>query len=666
LAWAALAMIMALAVAHSPTVRTVTHNYRNASHQWFQGQDIYCEGAHGFLYFPHAAILFAPFAYLPAPAGDVLWRVVGIGGLAFAIWRTAKLGAIGGGDVWFSCMTCLAMGPALASARNGQMNLATASLMTLAAITLACRRWRAAALWLCLGIALKPLMAIPAAIAIVVYRPVARPMAVGLLLVVLTPLATQDPAYVWRQYQGCFEKLLVAGNPGAANRHADLFGLLTSLGLTVDVGLQTAARVAAGGLALALCLAARRRWCASRASVLILTVTACYLTLFNPRAENNSYVLLAPSLGALAGYAFLVDRRPGVGWTMIFLASGITAGYELTRGPNFWLNPLLALLLLTHAVAQIVGPRGHGARAREPRRVPRTRPSGALRALPRRLAGGAACDHDLTVVVPAFNERERLPRTLEALCGWLDAWGVDYRVLVVDDGSDDGTSEIAGRFGTRCGLLRLGRRGGKGAAVRHGVLAATGRVVAFTDADLPYALGSLRTAFDWIDAGRCAVVFGARDLPGSTSCVPRRPARVAASFAFRWLTKRLVSRRVTDTQCGLKAFRADAAREIFSRTRIHGFAFDAEVVWLAHRLKMPFCRVPVSLVNEYGSSLSVARHGWRMLFDVVRLRLVRRCDDPLGRGTKRLAGADHRRYAIDTSVPTDVDRQRFPELSGST
>jgi dolichyl-phosphate beta-glucosyltransferase len=82
----------------------------------------------------------------------------------------------------------------------------------------------------------------------------------------------------------------------------------------------------------------------------------------------------------------------------------------------------------------------------------------------------------------------------------------------------------------------------------------------------------------------------------------------------------LVSRKVTDTQCGLKIFSGAAARNIFSRTRLDGFAFDAEVVWLCQQLRLPFRRVPVTLVNEYGSSLSLSRHSLGMLRDLLRLR----------------------------------------------
>jgi dolichyl-phosphate beta-glucosyltransferase len=197
-------------------------------------------------------------------------------------------------------------------------------------------------------------------------------------------------------------------------------------------------------------------------------------------------------------------------------------------------------------------------------------------------------------------------------------------VLVVDDGSRDATASVSSQFGRRFSTLRLGRQRGKGAAVRHGMLAATGDVVAFTDADLPYDLSALRSAYDWVKRGECEVVFGARDLRESECHVRRKLSRTIASATFREVVKRLISPEVTDTQCGLKVFSRRAAREIFSRTVIDGFAFDAEVVLLCRRMKLPARRIAVTLVNEYGSTLSLSRHAWRMLRDVIRVGLADR------------------------------------------
>jgi dolichyl-phosphate beta-glucosyltransferase len=233
-------------------------------------------------------------------------------------------------------------------------------------------------------------------------------------------------------------------------------------------------------------------------------------------------------------------------------------------------------------------------------------------------------DHDLTVIIPAHNEEKRLPWALDELTSYLCDWGVDYRVLVADDGSTDRTATLTRKFGSRCSTLRVAPQGGKGRAVRIAMLRATGRVLSFTDADLPYRLTALRQGYHWIERGECQVVFGARDIEGSAYLAARRLARRLATFAFSEVVRRLVSHEVTDTQCGLKLFSRRAALELFSRATIDGFAFDAELVMLAHQLGLPLRRVPVTLINEFSSTLSLRRNALPMLVDVVRLWLRQR------------------------------------------
>jgi dolichyl-phosphate beta-glucosyltransferase len=235
------------------------------------------------------------------------------------------------------------------------------------------------------------------------------------------------------------------------------------------------------------------------------------------------------------------------------------------------------------------------------------------------LAGAMApTDHDLTVIIPALNEEKRLPWTLNELDAFLKNWDINSRVVVVDDGSTDGTARLTDRFGPHFSTIRLPQQRGKGNAVRTAMLRATGRVAAFTDADLPFDLGALQSGYECIRKGQCQVVFGARDIEQSANIAPRRLPRRIATFMFREVVSRLVSREVTDTQCGLKLFSRQAALELFSRTTIDGFAFDAEVVLLTHLLKLPFRRIPVTLINEYGSTISLRRHALPMLVEVMR------------------------------------------------
>jgi dolichyl-phosphate beta-glucosyltransferase len=233
-------------------------------------------------------------------------------------------------------------------------------------------------------------------------------------------------------------------------------------------------------------------------------------------------------------------------------------------------------------------------------------------------------DHDLTVIIPAYNEEKRLPWTLTQLTQFLNDWGVDYRVLVADDGSTDRTAVLTHDLGPRCSTLRVVPQGGKGRAVRTAMLRATGRVLAFTDADLPFKLDALQQGYEWIRDNACEVVFGARDIDGAESLAPRRLSRRLATFAFREIVRRMVSRQVTDTQCGLKLFSRRAALDIFARVTIDGFAFDAEVVMLTHRLGLPFRRVPVTLINEFSSTLSLRGNALPMFADVMRIWLRNR------------------------------------------
>lgn len=230
-------------------------------------------------------------------------------------------------------------------------------------------------------------------------------------------------------------------------------------------------------------------------------------------------------------------------------------------------------------------------------------------------------DFDLSIVIPAYNEAGRLPGALDGLADWVDSLPWQVEVIVVDDGSADATAAAAAVHPSGCGVIRLVENAGKGAAVRAGMLEARGRVVAFTDADLPYRMQALERAFSLIDEGRADVVCGARDLVDSALAVRRAAHRSLASLSFRMLTGMLISRQIRDTQCGLKAFSRSAAHEIFSRVHTDGFAFDAEAILVAHRLGLVAARVPVVLVNEAGSTVSLRRHAPQMLRDIMRSTL---------------------------------------------
>jgi glycosyltransferase involved in cell wall biosynthesis len=160
---------------------------------------------------------------------------------------------------------------------------------------------------------------------------------------------------------------------------------------------------------------------------------------------------------------------------------------------------------------------------------------------------------------------------------------------------------------------------GKGAAVRTGVLAATGGVIAFTDADLSYAPVQLVGLLDIVESG-VDMVVGSRKHDMTRTLVRAGRVREIGGRVINWLTHAVLLGNYRDTQCGLKAFRADAARLIFERSRIDGFAFDVELFVIAERNNLTLVEVPVTVVNTTRSTVRVARDAMRLVRDLFRIR----------------------------------------------
>ena len=212
---------------------------------------------------------------------------------------------------------------------------------------------------------------------------------------------------------------------------------------------------------------------------------------------------------------------------------------------------------------------------------------------------------------PAYGEGERIGQTVAELrraLDVIDAYG-GVEIVVVDDGSDDDTAVAAERAGADV-VVRHEVNRGKGAAVRSGVLAADGRCVVFTDADLAYAPDQIPGLVALVEDG-WDVVVGSRRHTDTTTLVRARRLREVGGRAINILTRAVLLGRYRDTQCGLKAFRSDAARLIFSRTRVDGFAFDVELFHLVERYHLSLAEVPVTIVNSDRSSVRALRDALR-------------------------------------------------------
>jgi dolichyl-phosphate beta-glucosyltransferase len=230
-------------------------------------------------------------------------------------------------------------------------------------------------------------------------------------------------------------------------------------------------------------------------------------------------------------------------------------------------------------------------------------------------------DVRFSVVVPAYHEEARIAGTVGRLRAALEPIAREggVEIIVVDDGSMDGTAEAARHAGADAAVV-LDQNTGKGAAVRAGVAAAHGRTIAFTDADLSYPPNQLLRLLEAVEAG-AAVVVGSRLHPDAATVIRTSALRQLTGKVFNAVTAMLVLRgRRRDTQCGLKAFRSDAARLLFSRGRIEGFAFDVELFVLADHFGLDVVEMPVTLANTSSSSVRVAPATIDMLRDLARIR----------------------------------------------
>jgi dolichyl-phosphate beta-glucosyltransferase len=223
-------------------------------------------------------------------------------------------------------------------------------------------------------------------------------------------------------------------------------------------------------------------------------------------------------------------------------------------------------------------------------------------------------------VIPAYREGFRIEATIRRLRADLAKVADDgeLEIIVVDDGSEDDTSRRAVAAGADQ-VLRHDRNRGKGAAVRTGVLAAGGRTVAFTDADLSYAPDQLLGLLDEVEAG-WDVVVGSRRHTDTTTLVRAGRLREIGGRAINVLTRAVLLGHYRDTQCGLKAFRSDVARQIFGHTRVDGFAFDVEVFFLVEQYHLSLTEVPVRIENSTRSTVKVVRDARRLVQDLFRIR----------------------------------------------
>ena len=228
----------------------------------------------------------------------------------------------------------------------------------------------------------------------------------------------------------------------------------------------------------------------------------------------------------------------------------------------------------------------------------------------------------LSVVVPCFNEEQRLPRTIEQVERYLDGKSAPYELILVDDGSADGTRRVmdaAAKGHAAVRLEALPHNRGKGRALAVGVAAAKGDEILLTDADLSTPIEELDKLQAALNSG-AGIAIGSRALRGSRVEVSQPIYRVLMGKAFNLVVQAVLLPGIWDTQCGFKLFRADVAHKVFAGLITDGFGYDPEVLYRARRQGVTIAEVPVVWRNSAPTKVSPIRSSLDMLKHVFRIR----------------------------------------------
>jgi dolichyl-phosphate beta-glucosyltransferase len=229
---------------------------------------------------------------------------------------------------------------------------------------------------------------------------------------------------------------------------------------------------------------------------------------------------------------------------------------------------------------------------------------------------------ELSIVIPAYNEEPRLPASLARIAAYIRASGRETEVIVVDDGSRDGTASAAESFrGEMIPCLRVisnGENRGKGYSVRHGMLEAQGRIVLFTDADLSAPIeeaDKLLAALENHD-----VAIGSRAMDRSLIFVRQSLFREFAGIVFNAIVRLMLRLPFVDTQCGFKAFRREPCHIIFEQQSIDRFGFDPELLYLARHHRLRAVEIPVRWAHSPATKVNMFSDSLQMFLDVFIIR----------------------------------------------
>lgn len=229
---------------------------------------------------------------------------------------------------------------------------------------------------------------------------------------------------------------------------------------------------------------------------------------------------------------------------------------------------------------------------------------------------------DISIIIPAYNEENRLPGTLDQIIRYIQNRKHSAEIIVVAEKSEDRTVEIANKFRTifpNLTILENDQKYGKGYSVKRGMLQAQGEICFFTDADLSTPIEELDRALEYLKT--YDIVIGSRGLQQSNIVVHQPFYREWLGKSFNLILKSIALTDFSDTQCGFKVFKKHIAKSLFLQSAINGFAFDVEILFLARKFGFKVKEMPVTWINEENSHVDPVKDSIRMFQDVMRIKL---------------------------------------------
>ena len=225
-----------------------------------------------------------------------------------------------------------------------------------------------------------------------------------------------------------------------------------------------------------------------------------------------------------------------------------------------------------------------------------------------------------SIIIPAYNEEKRISKTVARILEFFEKKKVDFEIIVVNDGSKDKTSEAVKIFrNKKIRLLEFSPNHGKGFAVKQGMLNAKGDIILFSDADLSTPIEEFDKLINYIKD--FDVIIGSRSIKGANVVKHQPFYRELMGKIFNKIVRLFTIRGIIDTQCGFKIFNQKAAKDVFSRTRITGFGFDVEALFLAKISGYKIKEVPVTWINDEQTKISPVKDSLKMFIEVLKVRI---------------------------------------------